>query len=166
MEVWLVEGAVVIAIAFSPVVGLLLVRERLGILNSATWLVFWGAVVLAGEHGSFAISLSVSLATRADVGNHARFHFYMAGVYAFVAGVLLGVVAWTLLRTGSRIGWYAVFFTLVFGGAFELVAGTTIFAHGFPPHSIPLGLFLYSYIAALGSALVISYRPIFRQEAA
>ena len=89
----------------------------------------------------------------------------MAGVYAFVAGVLLGVVAWSLLRTGKRIGWYAVLFTLLFASAFELVAGTTIFAHGFLPHSIPLGLFLYSYIAALGSALVISYRPIFNTEA-
>ena len=156
----------VIAIAFAPVVGLLLVRKRLGVLNSATWLVIWGAVVLAGEHGSFALSLSVSLAARAGVGDHARFHFFMAGVYAFVAGVLLGVVAWTLLRAGSRIGWYAVLFTLVFGGAFELVAGSTIFAHGFPPHSIPLGLFLYSYVAALGSALLISFRPIFRPEAA
>ena len=156
----------VIVIALAPVVGLLLVRKRLGVLNSATWLVFWGAFVLAGEHGSFALTLSVSPATSAGAGNHARFHFFMAGAYAFVAGVLLGVVAWTLLRTGSRIGWYAVLFTLVFGGAFELLAGTTIFAHGFPPHSIPLGLFLYSYIAALGSALVISYKPIFRQEAA
>ena len=156
----------VIAIAFAPVVGLLLVRKRLGVLNSATWLVIWGAVVLAGEHGSFAISLSVSLAAHAGVGNHARFHFFMAGVYTFVAGVLLGVIAWTLLRAGSRIGWYAVLFALVFGSAFELVAGSTIFAHGFPPHSIPLGLFLYSYIAALGSALLISFRPIFRPEAA
>ena len=127
---------------------------------------FWGAFVLAGEHGSFALTLSVSAATSGGAGNHARFHFFMAGAYAFVAGVLLGVVAWTLLRTGSRIGWYTVLFTLVFGAAFELLAGTTIFAHGFPPHSIPLGLFLYSYIAALGSALVISYKPIFRQEAA
>ncbi len=158
-----IDGVVVVAIAFAPVVGLLLVRKRLGVLNAAAWLTIWGALVLSGEHGGWALILSVSPAVRAGVGAHARFHFFMAGAYAFVAAVLLGVVAWTLLRSGYRIGWYAVLFTLIFGGAFEVVAGASILTHGFSPHSIPLGLFLYSYIAALGSALVISYWPIFRK---
>ena len=97
---------------------------------------------------------------------HAHFHFLMGGIYTFVGAVLLGVVAWTLLRTGSRSGWYAILFALVVGGSIELWAASTIFPHGFPPHSIPLGLFLYAYIPAFACALAISYQPIFRSKSA
>ena len=100
------------------------------------------------------------------MGDHAHFHFFMAGIYTFLAAALLCVAAWSLLRRGARAGWYAILFTLLFGGATDLSAAATIFPHGFPPDSIPLGLFLYSYVPALGSALVISYRPIFGREAA
>jgi len=90
----------------------------------------------------------------------------MAGIYTFLAAALLCVAAWSLLRRGARAGWYAILFTLLFGGATDLSAAATIFPHGFPPDSIPLGLFLYSYVPALGSALVNSYRPILGLEAA
>ncbi len=87
----------------------------------------------------------------------------MAGAYTLVAAVLLTLMAWTMLRKGDRIGWYAVLFTFLFGTAFELVARTTIFPHGTPPRSIPAGWLLYSYIVALGSALLVSYRSVFRK---
>jgi hypothetical protein len=67
---------------------------------------------------------------------------------------------------GRRGGWYAILVGLVLGGGFELLAASTIFPHGFPPRSIPLGLFLYGYIPAFTSALAISRRPIFRPETA
>ncbi len=159
---WILQGAVVLAIAFAPVAALLLIRNSIGALNAAAWLVLWGALIIAGEHANFAVALSIALADAPGLSDHAQFHFFMAGIYTAVAAVLLGVVAWCLLRSGSRAGWFAVLFVFLFGGAFEVVAGTTIFPHGIPPRSIPLGLALYAYIAALGGALVISYRPIFR----
>jgi hypothetical protein len=161
MDDYLIRGAIVLAVGFAPITGLILARNRLGELNAAAGLVVWAALVLAGEHGNFAITLSLSDAAQAGVGDHSRFHFFMAGAYTLVAAVLLLVVAWTLLRRGQRAGWFAILLTFLLGGAFELVAGTTIFPHGFPGRSIPLGLFLYAYLAALGSALWISYRPIF-----
>lgn len=163
MDINGVEAALVISIALTPVVGLLLVRKKLGVLNAAAWLVTWGAIVFSGEHGGFSLTLSDEPLAQLVEDGHASFHFFMAGAYTLVAAVLLGVVAWALLRKGNRIGWYAVLFTLLFGAAFELVARTTIFPHGTPPRSIPAGLLLYSYIVALGSALLISYRPVFRK---
>jgi hypothetical protein len=67
---------------------------------------------------------------------------------------------------GRRGGWYAIFFGLVLGGGFELLAASTIFPHEFLPRSIPLGLFLYGNIPAFAGALAISRRPIFRPETA
>lgn len=157
------EIVVVISIALAPVVGLLLVRKKLGVLKVAAWLVTWGAVVLAGEHGGFSLTLSGERMVQSVEDGHASFHFFMAAAYTFVAAVLLVVVAWTMLRNGNRIGWYAVLFTLLFGAAFEAVARTTIFPHGTPPRSIPAGWLLYSYIVALASALLISYRHVFRK---
>ena len=158
-----IETAGVILLALAPVVGLLLLRKTLGVLKAAAWLVTWGAVVLSGEHGGFSLTLSNEPMAQFVEGGHGSFHFFMAGVYTFVAAGLLAVVAWTMLREGNRIGWYAVLFTFLFGAAFEVVARTTIFPHGTPPRSIPAGLLLYSYIVALGSALLISYRPVFRR---
>ena len=60
----------------------------------------------------------------------------------------------------------ALLFALVLGGSMELLAASTIFPHGFPPQSIPLGLFLYAYIPAFACALAISYEPIFRRKLA
>jgi hypothetical protein len=47
------------AFAFGPVLALIMARRRLGTLNAASWLVVWGSVIVAGEHGQFAISYSV-----------------------------------------------------------------------------------------------------------
>jgi hypothetical protein len=158
-----IQVAVVILNALAPVVGLLLVRKKLGILKAAAWLVTWGAVILSGEHGSFSLTLSAEPMAQFVEGGHASFHCFMAGAYTLAAGVLLALVAWTMLRNGNRIGWYAVLLTFLCGTAFEVVARTTIFPHGIPPRSIPAGLILYSYIMALGSALLISYVPLFRK---
>ena len=158
-----IQVAVVITIALAPVVALLLVRKKLGVLNAAAWLITWAAVVLSGEHGGFSLTLSNEAMTRFVEDGHGSFHFFMAGVYTLVAGVLLAVVAWTMLRKGDRIGWYSILFTFLFGAAFEVVARITIFPQGTPPRSIPAGYLLYSYIVALGSALLISYRPLFRK---
>ena len=158
-----IQVAVVISIALAPVVGLLLVQNKLGVLNTAAWLITWGAVVFSGEHGGFSLTLSKEPMAQLVEDGHASFHFFMAGAYTLVAAVLLVVVAWTMLRKGDRMGWYTILFTLLFGAAFELVARTTIFPHGTPPRSIPAGWLLYSYIVALGSALLISYVPLFRK---
>ncbi|MBI3971542.1 MAG: hypothetical protein HY332_09655, partial [Chloroflexi bacterium] len=121
----LVGGAVALAV----VVCLVLARRRLGVLNAAAWLVTWGALVMVGEHPQFAISFTVPFESLAPEARqltlipHARIHFFMAGINALVVAVLLSVVAHTLLREGRRAGWYAVLFALLFGGAFELVAG-------------------------------------------
>lgn len=161
----LIRMAVIAVLALAPTVGFLLARKKLGAPNAAAWLVIYGSAVIAGEHTFVGLALWLE---QGDLlgSSHARFHFFMGSVYTLVGAVLLGVVAWTLLRTGSRAGWYALLLALVLGGGFELLAASTIFPHGFRPRSIPLGLFLYAYIPALASALAISYRPIFRHEAA
>ena len=157
------QMAVIAALALAPILGLLLARKRLGSANTAAWLITYGAWLIAGEHTLVGLG---ELANLTSLPPHAHFHFLMGGIYTFVGAVLLGVVAWSLLRMGSRIGWYAVLFTLVLGGIMELWAASTIFPHGFPPESIPIGLFLYAYIPAFACALVISYEPIFKRKLA
>jgi hypothetical protein len=159
----LAQMAVMAALALAPILGLLLARKRLGVANAAAWLITYGAWIIAGEHTLVGLG---ELANLPRLPAHAHFHFLMGGMYTLVGAVLLGVVAWTLLRTGSRIGWYAILFALVLGGGMELFAASTIFPHGFPPKSIPLGLFLYAYIPAFACALAISYQPIFRRTSA
>ncbi len=68
---------------FGPVLGLILARKRLGTLNTASWLVIWGAVIITIEHAQFAISYSLPFKV-IDEGPltlppHARVHFFMAG---------------------------------------------------------------------------------------
>lgn len=159
----LVGMVVFAALALVPIVGLFVARKRLGAANAAAWLITYGAWIIAGEHTLVGLGLFANLP---GLPAHARFHFLMAGMYTFVGAVLLGVVAWTLLRTGSRAGWYAILFALVVGGGTELWAASTIFPHGFPPQSIPLGLFLYAYIPAFACALAICYQPTFRRTSA
>lgn len=159
----LVQMAVIAALALAPILGLLLARNRLGVANAAAWLITYGAWTIAGEHTLVGLG---EVANFPRLPAHAHFHFLMGGIYTFVGAVLLGVVAWTLLRTGSRSGWYAILFALVVGGSIELWAASTIFPHGFPPRSIPVGLFLYAYIPAFACALAISYQPIFRSKSA
>jgi hypothetical protein len=159
----MIQMAVIAAFAVAPILGLLLARKRLGATNAAAWLITYGAWLIAGEHTLVGLG---ELASLPGLPPHAHFHFLMGGIYTFVGAVLLGVVAWALLRTGNRIGWYAILFALVLGGSIELWAASTIFPHGFPPESIPLGLFLYAYIPAFASALAISCEPIFRRKPA
>jgi hypothetical protein len=90
----------------------------------------------------------------------------MAGIYAIIGLILLGVIARTLLREGRRAGWYPVLFALVIGGGLDLVMGGLWYQHGSPIYLTPGALgfgweFFYVYMVAWAAALVISYRPIF-----
>lgn len=128
------------AIALGVIIVLVAARRRLGALNAASWLVIWGAIILATEHPLFAIAFSLPLEGIADelrthpmpLLPHARTHFFMAGIYTIVGLVLLGVIARTLLREGRRAGWYAVLFALVLGAGSEIAIGAQWFQHGSP----------------------------------
>ncbi len=155
----LILQLLVVALTFAPVLGLVFAHKSLGSLKSAAWLVTWGALVIVGEHGGIAIGLLAEEAKR--VSDHARYHFFMAAIYTIIGVGATVLIAHTLLRAGKREGWLAVLAALIFGGSFEVFSGITIFAHGLPPDSIPLGLSLYGYIAAWGGALAVSFRPVF-----
>jgi hypothetical protein len=160
----------------SALVGLLVVaallffRRRLGVLNAASWLVVWGAVILVSEHPQFTLSYAAGVlwpeAAELVLIPHARIHFFMSGIYAIIGLVLLVVLARTLLREGRRAGWYALLFAVVAGGGTDLVMGGLWYQHGSPLYFMeaPLGFgweFLYIYLIAWIAALVISYRAIF-----
>ena len=164
------------AFSIAIIVMVLVARHRLGELNAASWLVIWGALIIATEHPLFAIAFSMPLEGIADdlrthpmpLLPHARTHFFMAGIYTIVGLVLLCIIARTLLREGRRAGWYAVLFALVLGAGAEIAIGAQWFQHGSPLYSLfgmqPIGFgweFLYTYFVAWIAALVISYRPIF-----
>jgi hypothetical protein len=148
---------------------------RRGLLNTASWLVVWGAAVLLTEHPLFAIGFSVPIL---DIANemkttpmplipHARTHFFMAGVYTIIGLILLCVIARTLLREGRRVGWYSVLFALIVGGLSDLLIGAQWFQHGSPLYPNPIGVgwqFLYVYFIAWGAALIMSFKPIFRKR--
>ncbi|MDX1435761.1 MAG: hypothetical protein R3335_03050 [Anaerolineales bacterium] len=153
--------AIALAMAYVPVITLVLARGRLGRLNAAAGLVTFGALFIATEHWGFATSESKAIAFLPGVGVHMRYHFYMAGVYALVAAVLISLVGWTLLREGRREGWFAILFALIIGGGFEITGAAGTLFHGFPP-SWALGLVIYAYPLAWASALVLSYHPIFK----
>lgn len=148
------------AMAYGPVVALLLTRKSLGALNTAAALVVWGAVIPTFEHASFAISGSRALAAVPGVSLHARYHFFMAGVFTLVGGILLVMMAVSQLRKGERLGWFAVLAALLIGGGFEVTGAAGALYHGFPP-SWAMGLAIYAYPLAWGSALIIAYRPVF-----
>jgi len=167
----------VVAAGLTPVIALTLARKRTGELKAAAWLVFYGTVVIAGEHSFFSIGYTVPfLPPSSDpvalgpLFPHARYHFFMSGIYTIVALVLVGVVSFKWLRRGSRTGWYAVMLALLIGGGSELTFGLLIYPHGEAISicnqgacnlSIPVGVSLYSCIAAWIAALMISYKPIF-----
>lgn len=153
-----------IALAYGPVVALILARKVLGALNTAAWLVTWGALIPGFEHTNFAISGSRALARVPAVSLHLRYHFFMAGIFTAIAAGLLVLIAFTLLRSGRREGWFAVLVALLFGGFFEVTGAAGTLFHGFPP-SWPVGLVIYAYLVAWGSALVIAYRPVFDRVA-
>ncbi len=149
--------------AYGPVIALILIRKRLGALRTATALVLWGVLIPTFEHASFAISGSRAMAAVPGVGLHDRYHFFMAGVFTIVAGIMIAIVAATQLRQGQRTGWYAVLAALLIGGGFESSGAAGTLFHGFPP-SWATGLVIYAYPLAWASALVIAYRPVFGSE--
>jgi len=152
------------------VAALIVFRKRLGVLNAASWLVIWGSVVLLGEHPQFTLTYAAGViypeAKQLVLIPHARIHFFMAGIYAIIGLILLGVIARTLLKEGRRAGWYALLFTVVVGGEIDLIMGGLWYQHGSPLYFMerPLGFgweFFYVYLVAWVAALVLSYKPIF-----
>ncbi len=121
-------------------------------MNTAAALVIWGALAACSEHGMWAMRLAIH--ERSWSNPHSTVHYFMAGAYTAVAGVLLSVIALTLLREGRRSGWFAVLFALLVGGSLELAMnGPT----GFLYHHIGL----YGYVFAWLAALVLAFRPTF-----
>jgi hypothetical protein len=144
--------AVALAVIIAPTLVLLALRRRIGPLNTACGLVIWGALAACGEHGTWAMRLAIH--EREWSEPHATVHYFMAGVYTTVAGVLLAVIALTLLREGRASGWFAVLFALLSGGSLELAANGP---SGFLYNHIGL----YGYVLAWLAALVLAYTPIF-----
>lgn len=150
-------------LAYGPVITLILARKRLGSLRTAVALVIWGAVIPTFEHASFAIRGSREIAGVFGVSLHDRYHFFMAGVFTLVAGIMIAIVAVTQLGQGKRTGWYAILLALLIGGGFELSGAAGTLYHGFPPSWV-MGLAIYAYPLAWGAALVISYSSVFKLE--
>ena len=171
-----VAVAIVGGLLAAGVVWIVATRQRRGALNSAFWLVVIGVVIVVLEHPMFATTYAAQvLYPEADgfvFNDHARIHFFMAGVYAFFGLVVLVVVGRTLLREGRRAGWFTVLGALSVG-ALDLVLGGIWYEHGSPLYALfgaerPEGFgwpFLYAYLLAWTAALVISYRPVFHQTA-
>jgi hypothetical protein len=161
-------------VIIASLVGLLIIaalvvfRKRLGVLNAASWLVIFGSLIVSGEHAQWTLTISLGFAEGQEMRilPHARIHFFMAGIYALIGLILLGVIARTLLKEGRRAGWYALLFAFVVGGGFDLIMGGLWYQHGSPLYLVerPLGFgwqFLYLYLVAWITALVISWKPIF-----
>lgn len=148
---WIQVGA--LAVILAPTVALLLCRRRIGLMNASAALVVWGALSACGEHGTWAMRLAIH--ERGWSEPHATVHYFMAGAYAGIAGVLLSVLAITLLRERRRAGWFTVLFVLLVGGTLELTMnGPT----GYLYHHIGL----FGYVVAWLAALVLAYSPTFR----
>jgi hypothetical protein len=146
---------VALGVILAPTVALIAFRRMIGLMNTAAALVIYGGLAACGEHGYWAMRLAIH--QRVGAEPHATVHFFMAGVYAVLAGVLLGVIALTLLREGRRSGWFAVLFVLLVGGGLELVMnGPT----GYLYHHVGL----YGYLVAWAAALVIAFNPTFRSD--
>ena len=148
--IWL--QAVALTVALTPTVALIVFRRSIGVMNAAAGLVIWGALVACSEHGIWAMRLAIH--ERSWSEPHATVHYFMAGVYAAIAGVLLSVIALTLFREGRRSGWFAVLFALLVGGSLELVMNG-------PTGYLYQHIGLYGYPVAWAAALVIAYRPTF-----
>ena len=147
---WIQVGA--LGVILAPTLALIALRRRIGPMNAACALVLWGALAASGEHGSWAMRLAIH--ERSWTEPHATIHYFMAGVYTAIAGVLLSVIALTLLREGRPSGWFVVLFVTLVGGGLELTMnGPT----GYLYHHIGL----YGYVAAWLAALVIAYPPTF-----
>ena len=158
--------AVTLAAGVAPIVALVIWRRRLGALNTASWLVVFGALVLLGEHAgwTFWYVLGTSMVDPVFWSAHARVHAFMAAVYAVIGVLLFVVMALTMLRRGSRLGWSALLFAFVVGGSIEIIVnGPTglLFQHTSPPNSVVGANLLFVYLVAWAAALLISWRPVF-----
>jgi hypothetical protein len=143
---------VALGVILTPIVVLLLFRRRLGLMNTAAALVIWGALAACSEHGMWAMRLAIH--ERSWSNPHSTVHYFMAGVYAAIAGILLSVVALTLFREGRRSGWFTVLLVALVGGGFEL-------AMNGPTGHLYHHVGLYGYPVAWIAALVLAYEPIF-----
>lgn len=148
--------------AYGPVIALILARKRLGALKTATALIIWGALTPTFEHTSFAIYGSQIIPSVPDHGLHLHYHFFMAGVFTVVAGIMIMIMTASQLRLGKRTGWCAILVALLIGGSFELSGAAGMRFHGFQGPAV--GLMIYAYLLAWASALVISYRPVFENK--
>jgi hypothetical protein len=167
------QGQIFAIVGLLIVAALIVFRKRLGVLNAASWLVIWGSVVVFGEHPQFTLTIAAGIiwpeGKQMVLIPHARIHFFMAGIYALIGLILLGVIARTLLKEGRRAGWYALLFAVVVGGGIDLVMGGLWYQHGSPLYFMerPLGFGwegLYVYLVAWVAALVLSYKPIFAKS--
>jgi len=159
------------AVVLGAILLLIVLRNRLGVLNTASWLVILGAVVILPEHPQFAVSFAVPFTAAAPdaVGlvliPHAQVHFAAAGVYAAIGLALLCVIARTLLLQAQPVAWFTILATLLVGTTSELLFGALWFPHGAPWFAANPASFgwewLYLYPVAWLAALFISYRPIF-----
>jgi FtsH-binding integral membrane protein len=148
---WLQVAALTVILA--PTLLLLSLRRRIGLMNTASALVIWGALAACSEHGMWAMRLAIH--ERAWSNPHSTVHYFMAGAYTAIAGFLLSVIALTLLRERRRSGWFAVLVAVVVGGSLELVMNG-------PTGRLYHHIGLYGYVAAWLAALVLAYKPIFR----
>ena len=148
--IWL--QAVALIVVLTPTIAFIAFRRSIGVMNAAAGLVIWGALLLVASTATGRCGSSIHERSWSDA--HATVHYFMAGAYAAIAGVLLSVIALTLFREGRRSGWFAVLFALLVGGSLELVMnGPT----GYLYHHIGL----YGYPVAWAAALVIAYKPTF-----
>src|SRR5258708_25474464 len=92
----LISGVVALAV----ILALLLARNRLGSLNTASWLVILGALVIVAEHGQFALSFTIAPGPMHLVP-HARLHFFMAWLSSTFPAPLLRSSAPETVHAGT-----------------------------------------------------------------
>ena len=155
----LFQGIAVFAVSIAPVaVALFLVRRRnLPRLDAAAGLVLWGLLIVGLEHGLFGLAGFGGL----DLLRHTGFHFQMLAAYGLAAFALVGVVVTPLIRRGDTVGWFGLLVLLVIGVGAEIATAAVTAPHGVGDIR---GVFLWGYPVAWVTALVLSFRPIFRPE--
>ena len=158
----LLQGIVVFAIAVAPVViALVLVRRRrLPRLDAAAILVLWGLLIVVLEHGQFGLAGFGG----SDLLGHTGLHFQMLAAYGLATFALVGVVVTPLIRRGDAVGWFGLLVLITIGLGAEIATAAVTTPHGVPPRFWIVGLFLWGYPVAWGTALALSFRPIFRRE--
>ena len=140
-------------------------HRRFGPLNSAAWLVAYGALVVAGENAgwTFWYALTNQPPDAVVWTPHARGHAFMAALYAVIGMAFLVGMAFTLLRTGSRLAWVGLLFALVVGGSVEVIVHGPvglIQPHTAPPNGVTGANVLFVYLVAWAATLSISWRSV------